>query len=127
MLRPAWKKLFHFNPVFGLVLILLFGIPRFIIILQANITGNYNLVPVIFISMMMAPVILLTKEGRKSIGIKKPQRIATLFFSFVAGITLCAFMFLVARLLFNLSINNWFVYISRSYNVPGNGFAAGKG
>ncbi len=121
MLRPTWKKLFRFNPAFGLALILLFGIPRFIIILQANVSGNYNLVPVIFVGMMITPVILLTGEGRKSIGIKRATGIFPLLFSFATGIMLCVMIFLVAKLLFDNSISNWFVYISRSYNVPANG------
>jgi len=45
-------------------------------------------------------------------------------FSFTAGILLCAMMFLVTKLLFDNSISNWFVYISRSYKVPGNGLTA---
>ncbi len=33
------EKLFKFNWQFGLALILVFGIPRFLIVLQANATG----------------------------------------------------------------------------------------
>ena len=102
-------------------MILLFGIPRFIIVLQANVSGNYNLVPVIFISMVIVPVILFTRDGRKSIGIKNAKGISTLVFSFAAGILLCVMMFLVAKLLFDYSISNWFVYISKSYKVPNSG------
>ncbi|MBX2964541.1 MAG: CPBP family intramembrane metalloprotease [Cyclobacteriaceae bacterium] len=121
MLRPAWQNIFRFNWLFGLLLILLLGIPRFILVLQANVTGNYNFIPVIFILMMIAPVVFLTKEGRRTIGIKKPANYHWLLYSFLAGIAACAVMFLTAELLFNETISNWFVYISKSYAVSQTG------
>ena len=123
MLRPVWQKFFRFNGLFGLLLILLFGIPRFIIVLQANVTGNYYLIPMIFIFMIIAPVIFLTKTGRKGIGINKPGNHYWLLYSFLAGLVLCTVMFITARLFFNETVSNWFVYISRSYKVSRTGFA----
>ena len=72
MLRPLWKKIAWFNPAFGFFLVLAFGIPRFIIALNANVTGNYGLIAIVFLLMWIAPFILLTKNGRRSIGVKKP-------------------------------------------------------
>lgn len=124
MLRPVWLKVFAFNPLFGLVLILLLGIPRFILVLQANVTGNYSMIPVIFIIMMIAPFILFIKAGRREIGIKPPTNYYWLFYSFLTGITICLVMFIVAELLFKEAVSNWFLYISRSYKIPANGLSA---
>jgi uncharacterized protein len=124
MLRPVWQNLFPFNRVFGLLLILLLGIPRFIIVLHANVTGNYYMIPMIFIFMIIAPFIFLTKAGRRDIGIKKPTNKYWLLYSFLAGTLLCIILFITAELLFNETVSNWFVYISRSYKVPGTGLTA---
>lgn len=117
MLRPFWQSIFKFNWKFGVLMILLLGIPRFIIVLQANVTGNYNLVPFLFIAMMLAPVIFLTRSGRKDIGIRKPSNYYWLIWSVLIGVGSCAVTFMVAELLFTDTISNWFVYISKSYAV----------
>jgi uncharacterized protein len=126
MLRPIWQNLFPFNWVFGLLLIFLLGIPRFIIALQANVTGNYNLITFIFIFMLFAPVIFLTKKGRREIGIKKPANYHWLLYSFLAGIALCVIMFIAAELFFNETVRNWFVYISSSYKAPRTGLSGSE-
>ena len=119
MLRTFWQKIFRYNWIFGLVLILLLGIPRFFIVLQANVTGNYNLVPVVFLFMWFSPLIFLTKNGRRSIGIKRPSNYYWLFYSFFLGILICMVTYIVAIFLFEHTISNWFVYISKSYTVSG--------
>ena len=117
MLKPVWQKIFKFDWVFGLVLILLLGIPRFIIVLNANITGNYNLIAVIFLFMWFSPFVFLTKAGRRYIGIKKPANYYWLFYSFIAGALICAVIYGIAILLFKHTFNNCFVYISKSYSA----------
>ncbi|MGB5272361.1 MAG: hypothetical protein WBN52_17855, partial [Eudoraea sp.] len=64
-----FRKL-QFNWQFGLTLILLFGIPRFLLVLEANRTGNYNFTSIIFVIMVLAPFLLLSNKGREIIGIK---------------------------------------------------------
>ena len=108
-----------FSWPFGLALILLFGIPRFFIVLQANVSGNYSLASVLFLLMWIAPFLLLNKPGRKKIGIKKPDNFMWLIWSFPAGMMVCLVVFFIGEWLYDHTITNWFVYISRSYNVPG--------
>ena len=124
MLRPFWQHLFRSNMMFGFVMILLLGVPRFILVLNANVTGSYNLISIIFLFMWIAPFIFLSKEGRRKIGIKKPSGAKWLLFSFISGILICAVMFLVARLFYDNTIANWFNYISRTYRVPANPLTA---
>ncbi len=117
MLRPFWQKIFRSDSQLGIFLILLLGIPRFIIVLRANINGNYRIIPLIFIFMMLSPLIFLTKEGRRGIGIVKPVRYDWLLYSALAGIAMCTFTFLTAKFFFGNTMSNWFVYISKSYAV----------
>ena len=114
MLRKCWLRFFNYDWKFGIFLILLFGIPRFIMVLQTNISGSYGLVSIIFMIMWFAPLIFLTKEGRNKIGIRKPKRYLSLVYSLIAGVTFCGLLFLVSQLLYGDSINNSFVYISRT-------------
>lgn len=121
MLKRYWQSLFSYNYKFGLTLILLLGIPRFIIVLQANQNGSYNLVPIIFLIMLMLPFILLSKIGRTQIGIKKPESLKWLVLSFLLGVVFCVLFFLITKGLFGNSIQNSFEYISRSYAVAKKG------
>ena len=119
MLRPFWQKYFRFNWIFGLVLVLLLGIPRFIFVLSSNITGNYSRIGIIFLFMWFAPVIFLTKTGRREIGIRKPANYNWLLYSAIAGAGFCAFMFAIGILLYKDTYSNWFVYIAKSYSASG--------
>jgi len=120
MLRPLWHKFFRFDLVFGLILIFMLGIPRFYLVLKANVTGNYSLVAIIFLLMWLSPFFFLTKDGRRSIGMVKPANYIWLPYSFLAGAVLCFVMYFTAVFFFKHNISNWFVYISRSYQVSGN-------
>jgi membrane protease YdiL (CAAX protease family) len=114
------KKL-KFNWKFGLILILLFSIPRFFFVLKANQTGNYNFTSIIFIIMWLTPFILLTKKGRKTIGIAKPKNFINLIYAFILGVLVCSILFVLGRFLYHDSIENWFVYISNSFkSIPQN-------
>lgn len=119
ILRTSWKRLFKFDWLFGLGLILLLGIPRFILVLNANITGNYSWIALIFLCMWITPIIFLTKSGRRNIGITKPDNYKWLLGSFVVGASICLVFYGVAILLFAETNSNWFVYISRSYGASG--------
>jgi hypothetical protein len=119
VLRNFWKQLFEYNWTFGIFLIVLFGVPRFILVLNANSSGSgYGFVSIIFVVMWFAPLIFLTKKGRKEIGIKIPDRPLRLLYSFVLGAASCAILFFVTNLLFGTSLENSFFYISKSYSVP---------
>jgi len=112
-------KTLCFNWQLGLVLILIFGIPRFILVLEANRTANYNLTSVIFLVMTVTPFILLTKRGRHAIGIGPVQNYRWLAGSFLLGASACGVIFLIGSALYQSSITNWFVYISKSYgSIP---------
>ena len=47
---------------------------------------------------------------------KRPTNYHWLFFSFLTGAAACTVMFGVAEICFGNTVNNWFVYISKSYS-----------
>lgn len=118
------KNLFRFNKLkfnwkFGLILILLFGIPRFLFVLEANRTANYNFTSIIFVIMWLTPFLLLKKGGRTIIGIKWTGNVQWMISSFILGIFACFIVFFIGTYFYQDSIENWFVYISNSYrSIP---------
>ena len=60
-LKPFWSRRFRLDWQLGLALILLFGIPRFYLVMQAYVDGSYQWVSVLFLVMMAVPYVLMTK------------------------------------------------------------------
>ncbi|NBC26479.1 MAG: CPBP family intramembrane metalloprotease [Bacteroidetes bacterium] len=119
MRTPFRSHKLKFSWHLGLSLILLFGISRFFIVLEANRSGSYGLTSVIFMIMILTPFLLLTREGRQSIGLTFPKNVQWLTVSFLLGVLLCALIFWIGDLLYQDTLSNWFVYISESYSsVP---------
>lgn len=117
--RSAFTQL-NFSWKLGLILVLIWGVPRFLIVLDANINGNYQYVSIIFLTMIILPFILLKRSGQKRIGLAIPTSIWTIF-AFLLGIIFCVIMYLTAIGKFDNTTQNWFVYISRSFSaVPQN-------
>ena len=125
--RSVFSKFLQFTPFWGLFFILLIGIPRFIIVLDANVSGNYRYTSLIFMFMWLLPFVLLTREGRRQIGMVKTKKPRTLLYGFLGGALFCIPFFLLGYGLYGLSDENWFVYISKSYSgtLP-TGFAEEK-
>lgn len=119
-------RFFKWNWAFGLFLILLFGIPRFILVLQANISGGYSQAFIIFFLMWFTPLIFLTRHGRKEIGIKRPKKYISLLYSFIAGTFACIAIFILSHLIYGNSLNNPFVYMANASSIPDNLFGSDK-
>jgi hypothetical protein len=88
-LRPFWSRFFVFDCKFGLFLILIVCIPRFILVLNANASGNYGSIGLIMIISAIAPFIFLNRQGQKKIGITKPFKYSWLLIAFVSGLISC--------------------------------------
>jgi len=117
-LRPFWGKIFNFNWKFGLFLILLICIPRFVLVLQANATANYGYIGLIMLISAIAPFIFLNKYGRKKIGIKKSENWNWLVIAFLIGIAFSVLLYFLGETLYGNSYKNWYNYIGKSYNIP---------
>jgi uncharacterized protein len=119
-LRPIWHKIFSFDWKFGLFLILIICIPRFILVLNANASGNYGAIGLIMTISALAPFIFLSKYGRKEIGITKPKNFNGLLIAFVCGLIFSFFLYFLGQTLYGNAYENWYAYIGKSYKIPTN-------
>ena len=117
-LKPFWNKVFKFDWKFGLFLILIICIPRFILVLHANETANYGYIGLIMVISAIAPFIFLSKFGRKKIEIKKPTNYRWLIIAFVIGIVCSIVLYFLGETIYGNSYENWYYYIGKSYNIP---------
>lgn len=117
-LRPFWKKRFKFDWKFGLFLIVLVCVPRFILVLQANQTGNHAPIGAIMLVSAMVPFVFLNRYGQKKIGIKGTKKIESLVLSLAIGIALGLLLYVIGKELYGGSYQNWYEYIGKSYNIP---------
>lgn len=117
-LKPFWNRIFSFNWKFGLFLILIVCIPRFILVLHANSSGNYSSIGLIMVISAIAPFIFLSKYGRKKIGITKLKKYNWLLVAFVLGLIGSILLYVLGQSLYGSSYENWYNYIGRSYKIP---------
>lgn len=117
-LRPFWNRFFSFNWKFGLFLILIVCIPRFILVLNANASGNYSAIGMIMFISAIAPFIFLSKYGRGEIGITKPKKYNWLFIALVSGLIFSILLYFLGQSLYGNSYENWYQYIGKSYHIP---------
>jgi membrane protease YdiL (CAAX protease family) len=118
LLRPIWTKFFKFNWKFGTFLLLIVCISRFILVLDANARGNYDLIGAVMMLSALAPFIFLSKAGQREIGIVGTREYDWILLAFFSGIAASLLLYFVGHLLYGGSDKNWYVYISRSYKIP---------
>lgn len=117
-LRPFWNRFFSFNWKFGLFLILIVCIPRFILVLNANASGNYSAIGMIMFVSAIAPFVFLSKYGRREIGITKPKKYNWLLIAFASGLIFSILLYFLGQSIYGNSNENWYQYIGKSYNIP---------
>jgi len=118
-LRPFWSRIFRFNWRFGLFLIIIICIPRFLLVLHANIIGSYGSIGLIMFISAVAPFLFLTKYGQREIGLVKPKTYSWLLLAFIAGLLYSFLLYYVGEKLYDNSYSNWYHYIGKSYKIPG--------
>ena len=117
-LKSFWRKFFNFNWKFGLVLILIVCIPRFVLVLNANETANYSFIGLIMTISAIIPFIFLSKYGKKVIGLTKPKTFSWLILAFIIGLIFSILLYFLGELIYKNSFENWYFYIGKSYNIP---------
>ena len=117
MLKQIWINLIKLDWKFGTFLILALGIPRFILVLNANVTGKFNYISIVFLVMCILPFIFLSKKGRKFIGITKIRNKKWLIYSFLIGAMTSILVYLIGFLLFKNTVHNWFVYLAEPFKM----------
>jgi uncharacterized protein len=117
-LRPFWNRFFSFNWKFGLFLIFSICIPRFLLVLNANASGNYASIGIIMTISAFAPFIFLSHYGQKKIGIIRPKNYNSLLIAFVTGLIVSVLLYFLGQILYGNSYENWYQYIGKSYKIP---------
>ena len=117
-LRPFWNRIFNFNWKFGAFLILIVCIPRFILVLRANASGNYSSIGLIMVISAIVPFVFLSKYGRNRIGITIPKHYNWLLIAFLAGLIVSLLLYLLGQGIYGDSYENWYKYIGKSYHIP---------
>jgi uncharacterized protein len=117
-LRPFWSSIFNFNWKFGLFLICIVCVPRFILVLHANASGNYGYIGLIMFISALAPFIFLNKYGRREIGIIKTKKYNWLLIAFIAGLAASILLYFLGQILYGNTYENWYTYIGKSYKIP---------
>jgi len=119
-LRSFWNRIFSYGWRFGLFLIILVCIPRFILVLNANASGKYTYIGMIMVISAIVPFVFLNRSGLRKIGITKPTNLKWILISFLSGLVFSFLLFLLGRGLYDGSYENWYQYIGKSYNIsPG--------
>jgi uncharacterized protein len=117
-LKPFWNSFFSFDWKFGLSLIFLICIPRFLLVMSANASGSYNSIGLIMAISALVPLIFLKKYGREKIGIRKSQNYQSLLLAFVIGLVVSVLLYFLGETLYGNSYKNWYQYIGKSYKIP---------
>lgn len=117
-LRPFWNQFIKLNWKFGLFLILLICVPRFILVLKANETGKYNLIGLVMFISAIIPFVFLNKQGRRQIGIKLTKKVGFVLLALGLGIVFSFILHCLGLGLFENTNENWYEYIGKSYNIP---------
>src|ERR1700755_648665 len=73
-----------------------FGVVRVVLVLQANVTGSYQLVSLVFVAMAVLPWVLLTRNGRRAIGLTRPDNWFWMRCAPIAGATVSLAIFSIA-------------------------------
>lgn len=103
----------------GVLLLVIFGLLRVALVLQANVTGSYQVVSFVFVAMAVLPWVVLTREGRRKIGIIRPSRWRWVLPAAVAGVTVLLAVYAAATALWGRTVENPFAYIASTYSsVP---------
>lgn len=114
LLRKLWQQRLPPLWVVCIVIAIVAAMPRFYWLLH----NNYNAVIFIFIFFITLPFILLTREGRRSIGFRK-IRFPSLIACFMAGISISFLVYLVGRWLHGHGESHWYVVVMKSFDRDG--------
>lgn len=117
LFRKIWSKHLRFDWKLGMFLILVFGVLRFVIALNNAANGGSSTIFFLYLSMWVLPFVFLTSEGRRYIGIRKPDKWIRLLYALVAGIIFCGISYLITYWLYGYTVNNSFVYMSRVFGL----------
>ncbi|PWF47873.1 CPBP family intramembrane glutamic endopeptidase [Massilia glaciei] len=122
-LRPAWSGLLPAAPFVGAALALVFLLMR-----GAGVLGPARwqwALPLGFVLMAAVPWILLSRQGRREIGLKAPTGRFAFSGALACGAASALLCFALGMLLYGRGADNWYVSIADSYRraIPAGGMS----
>lgn len=117
LVRPVFRRSGRLDVGLALGLLTVFSVVRVAVVLSANATGSYQLAGAVFALMIVLPFVLLTRDGRRDIGLVRPRRWWALPLAVAAGAAACLALVGIVTLLWGQSLENPFAYIARSYSA----------
>jgi membrane protease YdiL (CAAX protease family) len=115
--RAPFRGFLGFDVRTGILLLVVFGLVRVTLVLQANVTGSYSVVSAVFVAMAVLPWVLLTREGRRRIGIIRPSRWRWMLPAAIAGVTALLAVYAATTSLWGRTVENPFTYIAGTYST----------
>ncbi len=115
MLKPFLRTRINYSWQLGLTLILVFGFLRIWAVRYGIESGNNSFLSVVFIAMALLPFLLLSKSGRKQMGIRRIQNPLWIPAGFLVGAVSCLLIYAIGQLAFGDTMSNWFRYIGSTY------------
>lgn len=101
----------------AVALLVVFGVVRVALVLQANVTGSYQLVSLVFVAMAALPWVLLTRGGRRAIGLVRPTNGEWMPRAAIAGAAVSVATFSIATAIWGSTLSNPFAYIAATYSA----------
>lgn len=116
-IRAPFRRLLGFDVRTGILLLGVFGLVRMALVLQANVTGSYQVVSFVFVAMAVLPWVVLTREGRRKIGIVRPSRWRWMLPAAIAGAAACLVTYSTMTAIWTQSLENPFAYIAGTFST----------
>jgi uncharacterized protein len=91
---------------------------KILLVLNANVSGNYGSIGLIMAISAIAPFTFLSKYGREKIGITKPKKYNWLLIAFIFGLIASVLLYFLGQTLYGNTYENWYIYIAKSYKIP---------
>ena len=115
LLRPLWQRAFGRAWVLNLVLFALLSGLRVYGILGPERASVRQLILVSFLVMWFLPFVFFHRNGRRAMGLRKPERLAWLVWGPLLGAAASMALFAVGVLLYGRGTDHWYIAISRQY------------
>lgn len=111
LLKPFWQRVFRSDFSFIIITFIVLGFIRFIGLANHGI----NIVTLGFLIMWVLPIIFLSNQGRREIGIKRPGSWLWVLLSFIIGAIFAGIIYYIGYFLYGTSIENWGMTVVNEY------------
>lgn len=102
----------------AILLILIFGVLRFWVVMDAYQSGSNGRLALLFTAMILLSVLLLRGTNRREAGFVRPRSFWWLLAALADGAILALLIGWLGNALYGNEISNWYVYVRKAYPFP---------